>query len=406
MGRDRLEVRMSDLADELARKHGMTRRRFLETAAGMAAAFLVVNEVYGDFYDVSRAEARTPEMADARAQALSNQLIVDCHTSFARDDARISDDRKFPCYFKQMFLDSDTKVAVIAGSPSDTPRALLPSERMTADARARVNREAGSRRLLSHAIFAPGQPGWLEAIDRAIAELKPDSFEGATFAEYPWRMDDEKLAYKGYEKLAKAGLVTVCVHKGLEGLGDVGRAAKDWPQLNFVIHHSACGLTGRSRSGDAWARFEKTGRIELVTDLAEIPARYGVANVYADLGLIFSQTTAADPRMCAAVMGQFVRGFGVDRLVWATDAVWTGAPRWQIEALRRLEIPGAMQRKHGFAPLGTADGPVKAAILGENAARIYKYEHREALATDRITAMKEEYEARAAAPAARRGTAT
>ena len=32
---------------------------------------------------------------------------------------------------------------------------------------------------------------------------------------------------------------------------------------------------------------------------------------------------------------------------------------WQIEGLRRLEIPEAMQKKHGFAPLGPADGPVK-----------------------------------------------
>jgi uncharacterized protein len=78
--------------------------------------------------------------------------------------------------------------------------------------------------------------------------------------------------------------------------------------------------------------------------------------------------------------------------VWGSDAVWTGSPQWQIEALRRLEIPEDMQKKHGLKPLGAADGPVKNAILGENNARLYKYERRAALATDRITAMKEEYE--------------
>jgi hypothetical protein len=35
---------------------------------------------------------------------------------------------------------------------------------------------------------------------------------------------------------------------------------------------------------------------------------------------------------------------------------------------------------------------VKNAILGENNARLYKYERRTALATDRIAAMREEYE--------------
>jgi len=52
-------------------------------------------------------------------------------------------------------------------------------------------------------------------------------------------------------------------------------------------------------------------------------------------------------------------------LDWGTDSLWTGAPQWQIEGLRRLEIPEAMQKKHGFAPLGAADGPIKTAIFGD-----------------------------------------
>ncbi len=31
-------------------------------------------------------------------------------------------------------------------------------------------------------------------------------------SKHPWRMDDEKLLYPFYEKLAKAGLVNVCVY--------------------------------------------------------------------------------------------------------------------------------------------------------------------------------------------------
>ncbi|MEO6561427.1 MAG: hypothetical protein ABIN99_00020 [Nitrosospira sp.] len=38
------------------------------------------------------------------------------------------------------------------------------------------------------------------------------------------------------------------------------------------------------------------GRIEWVTDLGEIPAKYGVGNVYADLSQVFFQSTIADPR--------------------------------------------------------------------------------------------------------------
>jgi uncharacterized protein len=62
---------------------------------------------------------------------------------------------------------------------------------------------------------------------------------------------------------------------------------------------------------------------------------------------------------------------GVDKVLWGTDSVWYGSPQWQIEALRRLEIPEDMQKKHGFAPLGPADGAVKNAIFAGNALRLY-----------------------------------
>jgi uncharacterized protein len=399
-----------------------------------------MNEVYGALYDVAAAEAQTPDMAKERAKALSGQFIMDCHTHFLRDDTRIMgfvrqreavgkagwnpalagkpqtiEELKFANYFKEVFLDSDTKVALISGSPSDIPQDWFLTNEMKAEARAKVNKEAGSRRMLSHAIFTPGQPGWLEAIDRAISDLKPDSFKGYTIGDntnkavgkYPWRMDDEKVAYKAYEKFAKAGLVNVCVHKGLfppsveqqfphllaySDVRDVGKAAKDWPQLNFIIYHSAYRFAGGGKVEDAWAQFEKTGRIEWVTDFAEIPAKYGVTNVYADLGQIFAQSTVADPRVCAAMMGQLVRGLGADHVVWGTDAIWTGSPQWQIEALRRLEIPEDLQKQYGFKPLGPADGPVKTAILGETNARLYRYDRRAALATDRLAVAKAAYE--------------
>jgi hypothetical protein len=57
-----------------------------------------------------------------------------------------------------------------------------------------------------------------------------------------------------------------------------------------------------------------------------------------------------------------------------------------------------MQKKHGFAPLGAADGPVKNMILGETNARLYKYDRRGAgLATDKIAAAKTNYEQHGAA---------
>ena len=130
----------------------------------------------------------------------------------------------------------------------------------------------------------------------------------------------------------------------------------------------------------------------MVSDLAEIPEKYSVANVYGDLGQLFAFSTVTQPRLAAALMGTLVKGLGHDHVIWGTDAVWTGSPQWQIEGLRRHEIPEDMQKQHGFAPLGAADGLVKTAIFGGNVAKLYRYERRAELAHDSFAAAKLEYE--------------
>ncbi len=212
--------------------------------------------------------------------------------------------------------------------------------------------------------------------------------------------------YPFYEKAAKAGIKNICIHKGLfapaveekfpnlrpyADVRDVGKAAKDWPQLNFIIYHSGYRWIGASPA-EGMAEFDQTGRSSWVSDFAEIPEKYGVSNVYGDLGQLFAWTTVAEPRLAAALMGMLVRGLGADHIVWGTDAVWTGAPQWQIEGLRRLEIPEDMQQKYGFKPLGPADGPVKTAIFSGNTGRLYGLEkHAEIVAHDRLAALKADY---------------
>jgi hypothetical protein len=142
------------------------------------------------------------------------------------------------------------------------------------------------------------------------------------------------------------------------------------------------------------AEFEKTGRIKWATDLAEIPAKLGVNNVYGEIGTSFAACAVANPNLAAALVGTLVRGLGADRVLWGSDSVWYGSPQWQIEALRRLEIPEAMRKAHRFAPLGPADGLVKTAIFSANASRLYGIQTRSALGTitnDRIAAIRAEY---------------
>ena len=81
-------------------------------------------------------------------------------------------------------------------------------------------------------------------------------------------------------------------------------------------------------------------------------------------------------------------------MVLNTDAIWTGAPQWQIEALRRIEVPEELQRKYNLPALGAADGPIKNAIFGDNNARLYDFRpaQRAALASDTIAQAKAIYE--------------
>jgi hypothetical protein len=372
---------------------------------------------------------------------------MDMHTHFLRDDTRLTqfvamreavgragwnkqlsdkeqsiEDLKYANYVKEIFLDSDTKIALISSAPSDIKQDWFLTNEQMSQARARFNREAGSRRLMSHMIFTPGQPGWLDDLDAGLA-LKPESCKGYTIGDnthkdiskYPWRMDDEKVVYQGYERMVKAGIKNVCVHKGLfppsverqfprlrgfVDVADVGQAAKDWPQLNFIIYHSGFRHVGNDPA-ETLAEFERTGRLSWTSELADIPAQYGVHNVYGDVGQLFAVTLVAQPRVCAGLMGTLIKGLGADHVCWGTDALWTGSPQWQIEGLRRLEIPQDMQRKFGFAPLGPAEGTAKDAIFSGNNARLYGIDRNTAsirCSGDRFAAMKREYEENGAQP--------
>src|SRR5437763_12789910 len=434
-----VEARLKDLSDRLARRQGLSRRRFFQTASGMAASFLVMNQVFGRLFEVSEAEAAAPDMAAERADALSKQFIIDGHTHFLRDDTRLMgfikareavgkagwnkeigdkeqtiDDLKYANYIKEIYMDSDTKVALLSNSPSEVPEDWFIPQEQVFKTRDLVNKEAGSRRMLAHFIITPGWPGRLDQIDKAREVYKPESWKGYTVgdntnkaqANHPYHLDDKKLMYPFYEKAQKAGIKNICIHKGLfapavekqfpnlapyADVRDVGKAAKDWPQLNFIIYHSGYRWVGGDPA-EGMAEFDRTGRSSWVSDFAEIPEKYGVSNVYGDLGQLFAWTAVAQPRLSAALMGILVKGLGADHIVWGTDAVWTGAPQWQIEGLRRLEIPEDMQQKYGFKPLGPADGPVKTAIFSGNTARLYGLEkHAEIVGHDRLAALKADY---------------
>jgi uncharacterized protein len=320
---------------------------------------------------------------------------------------------------EELYYDSDTSMTLLSGAPFDDPTWWLLSNEDIVKARNVINDFAGSRRMLAHTVITPKQPGWTEEVDKAIAVYKPDSWKSYTIGDplspskYPWRLDDETLMYPFYEKAVKAGITTICIHKGLlppdyensyKGVWeyatcwDIGKAAKDWPQMNFVVYHSAL-RPFLELPDQAWAEFEASGRIKWASDLAEIPEKFGVTNVYGELGTSFANSAVAHPKFSAAFIGTLVKGLGADHVVWGSDTLWYGSPQWQIEAMRRLEIPEDMRKKYGFAALGGPSSATKQLIFGGNSARLYSLNLKAAenkpmpaYSEDRLAKVKAEYE--------------
>ncbi|MBY0321988.1 MAG: amidohydrolase family protein [Reyranella sp.] len=440
----KVEQRIVELADANAGRLGLSRRQFMRTSCGMAAAFVAMNEIYGgNVFQVTPAEAQEPELAQARQHGLAGQFIFDVQTHFVRDDfdhkelldlAAFASENwnpklkaegvsslaryKFQNYVKEVFYDSDTSLALLSGAPFDDPTWWFLSNEQMAQARALINGFAGSRRLLSHALITPGQQGWMDEVDKAITAHKPESWKGYTIGDplnpskFPWRLDDEKLMYPFYDKAVKAGITTICIHKGLlppdyekafagvweyATAADIGKAAKDWPQMKFVMYH-ACLRPAFELPDQAWTEFEQTGRIRWVSDLADIPQKFGVNNVYAELGTAFANSAVSHPKFCAAMVGTLVKGMGADHVLWGTDSVWYGSPQWQIDAMRRLEIPEDMRKKYGFATLGEANSMTKQMIFANNALAMYGIKLKAASNTtmpayseDRFAALKKDY---------------
>ena len=138
-------------------------------------------------------------MADERASALKDQFIMDMHTHFLRDDTRIMtfvdmrtavgkagwnkqlsdheqtiEDLKFNNYKKEMFLDSDTKISLISSAPSDIEQDWFLTNEQMADARKKVNDEAGSRRVFCARHLHAGAAGLARQARRRARHSSPN----------------------------------------------------------------------------------------------------------------------------------------------------------------------------------------------------------------------------------------
>jgi predicted TIM-barrel fold metal-dependent hydrolase len=467
LAQQRVEARIGELAGEAAKRLGMSRRRFLASSGGMAAAFLAMNEVFGRFFEVHPLEILGP--AYGQPGLPKDLFVFDDQLHMIRESyngtlalralaqgegsaAKAAGFEKNPFnpeglpdefgrpwaawnpslgqtpitgtnyhlvkFVKDVYLDSQVSVAILSNAPlglfeapgGGKPRiprsvdesltAMNLTGYQTAAVRDWVNAIAGSTRLLAHGQIFPGKQN-LGFMQQQIDQFHPDSWKGYNIAytakldDNPeselkqWRLDDEQVAYPTYELIKRnreelekhPGFFNICIHKGLAPAApgtpeqgapaDLPKASRDWPEFNFIIYHACFGPRFFDAESLEAIRTEKLRNgvpdLRWLTEFAQMSQ--GLKNVYAEIGTTFASCVVTFPTVCAHMLGQLMKYMGAERIVFGSDALWYGAPQWQIEAFWRFQIPEAIAKKYGYPPL-TAEAKRK--ILGQNSARLYK----------------------------------
>jgi predicted TIM-barrel fold metal-dependent hydrolase len=403
-----VEHRILAEAGRLAPRLGRSRRDFLRSSGGMALSLLAMNAVFGRFFDVLPVEAADPaalrertgesyfifdvqahyvgagyDPANAEAGrkgAVTKQGLLGLRKQALRLNPQLTADRgtmadlAWENFVKEVFLDSETAIGLISTPPGPYPQeAVVPPKEMT-HIRDEINRVTQSRRMLAHGLVTPqlGQAD-RDFMDLQAATLKVDAWKAYTGAppkgfEHGWFVDDEQIAYPMLEKARALGARRLCVHKGLP-LGpvedynhprDLIRAATDFPDIDFLVYHSGLLSVGATT---------QAADVPWTTEFCQMKQQApGLTNIYMELGSTFGQLVTTNPTACAHLLGQIIRAFGADHVLWGTDSIWYGTPQWQIDAFRRFVMPEALIEQHGYTPLTRA---VKEQIFGLNAARVF-----------------------------------
>jgi hypothetical protein len=197
-------------------------------------------------------------------------------------------------------------------------------------------------------------------LDKALEELEFQVKEwGATTFKFyqtqydqSWRTDDEKLAYPMWEKLLELGVNNVQLHKGfpfafenIEDLkpNDVQKAARDFPQMTFVIHHL----------GEPY-----------------IDESISIATRFPNVWLALSAWVNEYPLMpydCLHRLGKALQLVGPERLMWGSESFLAAGVQPFVDLFATVQIPEELQDKYGYPEI---TDEARRMIFGENQARL------------------------------------
>jgi len=253
-------------------------------------------------------------------------------------------------FIKEVFLESQITIGLLSNvtassvtigsearrAPKNVKEALqgeILTAGQTAAARDFVNQISGSTRMLAHGLLYVGK-GNLEWIQQQTDEHQPDSWKGYNISNAAkvdndpnslmrqWRHDDEEVAYptfdliqKNYakQKAKKPGYNNICVHKGLAPgppdpvrghPGDLPKAARDWPKLNFITYHACIQpsmfLYDSLQEVKSGKLREGVPDISWTTEYAVLAAPF--KNIYAEIGTTWASSVVTFPTVAAHIL--------------------------------------------------------------------------------------------------------
>jgi len=271
----------------------------------------------------------------------------------------------------------------------------------------------GNRRLLLHGRVIPNLDGDIARMPDLVEQWQITAWktytQASVGAQSGWWLDDDEHGAPLLEAARETGVNVICCHKGLPlpaggmmskknydygSCRDVGPAAKQNPDIDFIIYHS--GFDPGLVEGPFAARKDpddnRYGIDSLVQTCIDNELGSG-SNVYAELGSTW-RYLMREPDQAAHAIGKLLKYVGEDNVVWGTDCIWYGSPQDQIQAFRNFQISAEFREKFGYPEITPE---IRAKIFGLNAVKPYRIDPKEVqlhLGTDQMQQARNQYEGR------------
>ncbi len=358
----RIILKELDKLSKAGEKHVFDINHFMRTDRGMALSFWAINEAVGQsVFMVDKDEFSR----GGKSLRYRPKKIFDCHTHFNRaastgthaangfrnatntasfwampdlyfmspfdrgetqNALRHNRDFRFKKYVRDIYFDGDVTAAIIT---TDT--------RITDDVLNKEDLENTSR-IINLAFNPQSSTGLDNAcyhmgyFDNKSAELMGECntihawkiYPAPTFNEWYLKRDNEIAV----EKIANECPKPVCIHIMDEPTPahHLIDAAENHSHLNFIAYHSGFHMGG------------------LPHDRYLVEQANHHSNIFLEVGMIFGGELIRNPLEARSFI-QTVFKAPIGQIMWGTDSLWYGSPRWQSEGLARLIVPDMDQEE-------------------------------------------------------------